>query len=85
MAIFNSVITPIPPTIANCIITILWSHTCDEIEARIANNTNWSPNHFVPLILAVDQNEISHNNQSNLTHVVSYMYVKQSLKWLNFV
>lgn len=75
MAIVNSVIMPVPSIIANYTITILWSHACNEIEARIGNNSNWSPNHFVPLMLPVDQSEIRHNNQLNLTPVVSYIYV----------
>ena len=87
MAIFNSVITPIPSIIANCTITILWSHACNETQARIDNDSNWSPNHFVPLMLPVDQNEIRPNDQSSLTLVVSYMiytymYAKQCLKRL---
>lgn len=84
MAIFNSVITPMPSIIANFTITILWSHACNEIQARIDNNSNWSPNHFVPLMLPFDQNEIRPNDQSNLALVVSYimsmyMYAKQCL------
>ena len=74
MAIVNSVITPIPSIIANCTITILWSHAYNEIKARIINNTNWTANHFVPLMLPLDENEIHHNDQSNLTLVVSYIY-----------
>ena len=85
MAIFNSVITPAPSIVANCVITILWSHTWKEVEVRIVNNNSWSPNHFVPLMLLTDQNEISQSSQSKLTLVVSYMYVNQSLKSLKFI
>ena len=75
LAILNSVITPVASIIANCTITILWSHACNEIEARAINKNKWSPNHFVPLMLPVTQNEISHGNLSNLTLVVGYICI----------
>jgi hypothetical protein len=84
LTIFNSAIThipPIPPIIANCTITILWSNALNEIEARMANNSEWSPNHFVPLMLPVEQNKKSHPDQSNLTLVVSYIHVKKSFSF----
>jgi len=87
LEIFNSAITsipPIPPIIANCTITILWSNAWNEIDARMSNNGNWSPNHFVPLMLPVEQNKKSHHDQSNLTLVVSYIHVNKSLKCLKF-
>ncbi|CAF4167079.1 unnamed protein product, partial [Rotaria sordida] len=67
MALWNSVHTPAPPTTANCNITILWCHILNEIQARLANNSNWSPNHFVPLLSPVAQSESIHSNQLTLT------------------
>jgi hypothetical protein len=32
-------------------IYIFWTHTRSEIQARRNNAGNWSPNHFVPLLL----------------------------------
>jgi hypothetical protein len=62
----------------------LWSNASNEIDARMANNGNWSPNHFVPLMLPVELNEKSQNDQSILTVVVSYIHVNKSLKCLKF-
>ncbi|CAF1925095.1 unnamed protein product, partial [Rotaria magnacalcarata] len=39
-------------------ICLFWTQTESEIEARRSNADNWSPNHFVPLLLP------SHNSQS---------------------
>ena len=72
LTILNSVITPDASIVANCTIAILWSHACNEMEARADNKNKWSPNHFVPLMLPSTQNEISHKNMSNLTLVVNY-------------
>ncbi|CAF1608295.1 unnamed protein product, partial [Adineta ricciae] len=33
-------------------IHIFWTHTQNEVEARQSNGSNWSPNHFVPLLLS---------------------------------
>ncbi|CAF3675024.1 unnamed protein product, partial [Adineta steineri] len=63
MAIVNNTFMPPPPTVANCEITILWSHTLNENEARILNNLAWSPNHFVPLLSPLIQRELDNNNQ----------------------
>ncbi|CAF1123464.1 unnamed protein product [Rotaria sp. Silwood1] len=63
-AIANNIFMPPPPIVANCEITILWSHTLNEKEARIVNNSTWSPNHFVPLMLPCIQREFDSNNQS---------------------
>ncbi|CAF3819577.1 unnamed protein product [Rotaria sordida] len=57
MAILNNVFTPVPPIIANCNISILWSHTLNEKDARETNNGTWSPNHFVPLMSPAILNE----------------------------
>jgi len=84
MAIFNSVISPAPAVIANCMVTILWSHTMQEIDARIVNNGSWSPNHFVPLMFVADQDNIDESNQAKFIHVVSYMHVSQSLQLSQF-
>ncbi len=75
MAIMNNVFTPIPPIVANCEITILWSHTLNETYARAANNGAWSPNHFIPLLSAPMEPESDHSNQSMSTVTVSYYYI----------
>ncbi|CAF1331055.1 unnamed protein product [Adineta steineri] len=62
-AIVNNTFMPLPPTVANCEITILWSHSLNENEVRIKNNSTWSPNHFVPLMPRLVQNERDSNNQ----------------------
>ncbi|CAF4125373.1 unnamed protein product [Adineta steineri] len=62
-AIVNNTFMPLPPTVANCEITILWSHTLNESEVRIKNNSTWSPNHFVPLMSRLIQHERDNNNQ----------------------
>ncbi|CAF3951344.1 unnamed protein product [Rotaria sordida] len=63
-AIANNIFNPCPPIVANCEIKILWSHTLNEKEARIVNNSTWSPNHFVPLMLPCIQREFDSNDQS---------------------
>jgi hypothetical protein len=50
MEILNNSFRPTSPIIANCSITIFWSHVLNEIDVRAQNNMTWSPNHFVPLI-----------------------------------
>ncbi|CAF3989282.1 unnamed protein product, partial [Adineta steineri] len=62
-AIVNNTFMPLPPTVANCEITILWSHTLNENEVRIKNNSTWSPNHFVPLMSRLIQHARDNNNQ----------------------
>ena len=52
MAIMNSVFTPISPIIGKYEIKILWSSLRSEIDIRAMNNNQWSPNHFVPLMLS---------------------------------
>jgi hypothetical protein len=71
MAVMNNVFTPVPPIIANCEITIMWSHTSNETYARAVNNGAWSPNHFVPLMSPGVQYEFDHSNQLMPTVVVS--------------
>ena len=61
---FNSVLTPATSIITNCNIALLWCNTYNEREVTAANNGNWSPNHFVPLLLANNQNELNYSNQS---------------------
>ncbi|CAF1397260.1 unnamed protein product [Rotaria sordida] len=63
-AMANNIFHPCPPIVANCEIKILWSHTLSEKEARIVNNSTWSPNHFVPLLSPSVQREFDTNNQS---------------------
>ncbi|CAF1159937.1 unnamed protein product, partial [Rotaria magnacalcarata] len=38
-------------------ICLFWTHTESEIEARRSNAGNWSPNHFVPLLLPSDNSQ----------------------------
>ncbi|CAF5160737.1 unnamed protein product, partial [Rotaria magnacalcarata] len=45
-------------SIASKTICLFWTHSESGIEARRNNAGNWSPNHFVPLLLP------SHNSQS---------------------
>ncbi|CAF4266885.1 unnamed protein product, partial [Adineta steineri] len=61
--IVNNTFMPLPPTVTNCEITILWSHTLNKNEVRIRNNSTWSPNHFVPLMSRLIQHERDNNNQ----------------------
>ena len=72
MAVLDSVFTPVPPSIAKCSVTILWSHTLNEKDARETNNGTWSPNHFVPLMSSHVFNEFNNTNQSASVTVVSY-------------
>ena len=50
LAMLNKVFTPMPSRNAKCTITILWSHSNMEMDAKAMNHGNWSPNHFVPLL-----------------------------------
>ena len=68
MAVLDSVFTPVPPSIAKCSVTILWSHALNEKDARQTNNGTWSPNHFVPLLSPPIPNEF--NSQSASLAVV---------------
>ncbi|CAF4077401.1 unnamed protein product [Rotaria sordida] len=63
-AIANNIFNACPSIAANCEIKILWSHTLNEKEARIVNNSTWSPNHFVPLLSPCVQREFDTNNQT---------------------
>ncbi|CAF5029718.1 unnamed protein product, partial [Rotaria magnacalcarata] len=44
-------------SIASKTICLFWTHTESEIEARRSNAGNWSPNHFVPLLLPSDNSQ----------------------------
>ncbi|CAF1417271.1 unnamed protein product [Rotaria magnacalcarata] len=48
-------------SIASKTICLFWTHTESEIETRRSNAGNWSPNHFVPLLLPSD-NSLSQNH-----------------------
>jgi hypothetical protein len=80
IAILNNTFTPVLPIIANCYITILWSHVLNETDARTTNNGPWSPNHFVPLLSSAVDHESDNSNNSASIIVVSYLYVKVSSK-----
>ncbi|CAF4261572.1 unnamed protein product [Rotaria sordida] len=64
LAIMNNLFTEAPPVIANCGITILWSHVLNEIDARASNNNVWSPNHFVPLLSSAVHYTSEYGNKS---------------------
>ena len=72
MAVLDSVFTPVPPSIAKCSVTILWSHTLNEKDARQTNNGTWSPNHFVPLMSPSIRSSSDNGNQLMSLAVVSY-------------
>jgi hypothetical protein len=77
-AIANNVFMPLPPAVATCEVKILWSHTSNENEARITNNSAWSPNHFVPLMLPFFQHESNNTNQSVIIlPVVIFLFVNK--------
>jgi hypothetical protein len=46
-------------------ITVLWCHTKIEAEARIYTKGNWLPNHFVPILLRLDDMQSVINTQIN--------------------
>lgn len=52
LTMLNKLFTPIPSRNGQCTITILWSHTMMEMDAKATNYGSWSPNHFVPLLLS---------------------------------
>ncbi len=72
MAILDNVFSPIPPNIANCNISILWSSCLNEQDNRMHNNGTWIPNHFVPLLSPSVLNELDNANQTRPSAVVSY-------------
>ena len=72
MAILDNVFSPIPPNIANCNISILWSCCLNEQDNRMHNNGTWIPNHFVPLLSPSVLNELDNANQTRPSAVVSY-------------
>ena len=71
MVIVNSVFTPIPPIVAKYEIKILWSSLRSEIDIRAMNNNQWSPNHFVPLMLSNAQYQYIGSRPVELTNKVS--------------
>lgn len=54
---FNTILTPVTSISPDYKISLLWCHTRNEITVRAANGGNWSPNHFVPLLLGKDQSK----------------------------
>ncbi|CAF3731061.1 unnamed protein product [Rotaria socialis] len=55
-------------SIASKTICLFWTHTESEIEARRSNAGNWSPNHFVPLLLPSDNSQSqNHLRQSKIS------------------
>ncbi|CAF3325996.1 unnamed protein product [Rotaria sp. Silwood2] len=69
MALWHSVFTPVPPVIAKYSIAILWSHAQNENDARVMNNSTWSPNHFVPLLSPNSQNDSNDYNTSTSINI----------------
>ena len=49
--IFNSTFEHAPYNSSATTIFIFWTNTQNEIYARRSNAGNWTPNHFVPLLL----------------------------------
>jgi hypothetical protein len=49
--ILNSTFDAMPGSFWSPTIYLFWTHTQSEVEARRNNSNNWSPNHFVPLLL----------------------------------
>ncbi|CAF1446893.1 unnamed protein product [Rotaria sordida] len=47
----NTTFQPVQDSISSETIYIFWTHTQNEINARRSNAGNWTPNHFVPLLL----------------------------------
>lgn len=75
---YNSILTPATPIVTNCNIALLWSHTRNESEVRAINGGHWSPNHFVPLVLPNNQNELHYSNQSKSTLWVNSLQTIQN-------
>jgi hypothetical protein len=76
---------PRPPIVANCEIKILWSNTLNEQEARMLNNSTWSPNHFVPVLSPFGQREFDGNSQLASLLVVSSLSMYENLQILRFI
>ncbi|CAF3155653.1 unnamed protein product, partial [Rotaria socialis] len=55
--IMNNIFEHAQCSIASKTICLFWTHTESEIEARRSNAGNWSPNHFVPLLLPSDNSQ----------------------------
>ncbi|CAF2182230.1 unnamed protein product, partial [Rotaria magnacalcarata] len=55
--IMNNTFEHAQHSIASTTICIFWTHTQREIDARQSNAGNWSPNHFVPLLLPSDNSQ----------------------------
>ncbi|CAF4853382.1 unnamed protein product [Rotaria sp. Silwood1] len=53
----NSTFEHAQSSISSKTIYIFWSHTQSEIYARRNNAGNWSPNHFVPLLLPSNESQ----------------------------
>ncbi|CAF1991547.1 unnamed protein product [Rotaria magnacalcarata] len=54
LSIMNSTFEHAQYSIASKTVCIFWKHTQSETNARKNNAGNWSPNHFVPLLLPSD-------------------------------
>ncbi|CAF4999022.1 unnamed protein product [Rotaria sp. Silwood1] len=77
----NSTFQHIQSSISSKTIYIFWSHTQNETEARRSNAGNWTPNHFVPLLLPSSESQ----NQNSLTEpkaAGSGLKVFEALQWL---
>ncbi|CAF3372377.1 unnamed protein product [Rotaria socialis] len=71
MEILNNSFRPTSPIIANCSITIFWSHALNEIDVRAQNNMTWSPNHFVPLMSPPAYDDSDNINHQSVSKVVT--------------
>ncbi|CAF4286258.1 unnamed protein product, partial [Rotaria magnacalcarata] len=55
--IMNSTFEHAQYSIVSKAMCLFWTHTESEIDARRSNAGNWSPNHFVPLLLPSDNSQ----------------------------
>ncbi|CAF1049305.1 unnamed protein product [Rotaria sordida] len=59
----NNTFQPAQSSVSSKTIYIFWSHTQSETDARRINVGNWTPNHFIPLLLpsseSQDQNKLT--------------------------
>ena len=78
LAMLNKVFSPMPSNNAKCTITILWSHTMTETDAKAMNHGNWSPNHFVPLLPSGSNVALAGNPVSP---TVTVNYINDMLWW----
>jgi hypothetical protein len=67
--IMNSTFEYARSNLTTNIISIFWTHTKSETYVRNNNSGNWTPNHFVPLVLSSSQSKVE--NSLSLPTVLS--------------